>query len=424
MLDIKFIREHAELVKTGARHKQFEVDIDRLLQLDERRRTLIQESEQVRSRRNQVASSIKSASNDERPALIQEGKDLKTRLADLETELAEVVTEFDALMLMVPNVPLDEVPVGVGEEDNVELRKVGEPRKFDFEPRDHEELGELLGILDKPRGIKVAGSRAYLLRGAGALLEQAVIRMAIDILLEREYELITGPVMVNEEALVGTGFFPYGKEDTYVLEKDDKYLIGTSEVVLVSINADEILDPEEFPLRYTGLSPCFRREAGSGGRDTRGIYRVHQFTKVEQVIVCLDDEEVSRKLHDELLNNSETLLQRLGIPYRVALACTGEIGLGQVLKHEIESWMPSRNAYSETHSCSSLYDYQARRSKIRYRHADGSTRFCYTLNNTMVASPRILIPILENFQQADGSVVIPEALRPYMNGMEVITPKG
>ena len=423
MLDIKFIREHAEQVKTGAKNKQFDVNIDRLLSLDTRRRELIQESEQVRARRNQVASSIKSASKEERPALIEEGKELKDRSLLLEADLQEVVTEFDQLMLMVPNVPLDEVPVGVGEEDNVEVRRVGEPTSFDFEPRDHEELGEMLGILDKPRGIKVAGSRAYLLRGAGALLEQAVIRMAIDILFERQYELITGPVMVNEEALVGTGFFPYGKEDTYVLEKDEKYLIGTSEVVLVSLNADEIIDPSELPLRYTGLSPCFRREAGSGGRDTRGIYRVHQFTKVEQVIVCLDDPEVSRKLHDELLDNSETLLKRLGIPYRVALACTGEIGLGQVLKHEIESWMPSRNAYSETHSCSSLYDYQARRSKIRYRHEDGSTRYCYTLNNTMVASPRILIPILENYQQKDGSVVIPEALRPYMNGMEVIEPK-
>ncbi len=423
MLDIKFIRENADLVKKGAKDKQFDVDIDHLLSLDTRRRELIQESEQVRARRNQVASSIKSASNEERPALIAEGKELKEKLSSMEEELQGVIAEFDALMLMVPNVPLDEVPVGVGEEDNVEIRKVGEPRAFDFEPRDHEELGELLGILDKPRGIKVAGSRSYLLRGAGALLEQAVIRLALDILVEREYELITGPVMVNEAALVGTGFFPYGKEDTYHLEKDDKFLVGTSEVMLVSMNADEIIEPEALPLRYMGLSPCFRREAGSGGRDTRGIYRVHQFTKVEQVIVCLDDKDLSRKLHDELLNNSETLLQRLGIPYRVALACTGEIGLGQVLKHEIESWMPSRDAYSETHSCSSLYDYQARRSMIRYRDEDGGTRYCYTLNNTMVASPRILIPILENYQQADGSVVIPEALRPYMGGMEVITPK-
>lgn len=424
MLDIKFIRENVDVVKKATRDKRFDVDIDRLVELDSRRRDLLYESEQKRARRNEVASEIPKASNEERPALIEEGKALKARVSEIEEELGAVTEEYERLLLMVPNVPLDEVPVGEGEEDNVEVRRVGEIPEFDFEPRDHEELGEMLGILDKPRGIKVAGARSYLLRGAGALLEQAIIRMAIDILLEREYELVTGPVMVNEDALVGTGFFPYGKEDTYHLERDDKYLIGTSEVVLVSLNRDEILDPEALPLRYTGLSPCFRREAGSAGKDTRGVYRVHQFTKVEQVIICLDDAEASRALHDELLSNSETLLQRLGIPYRVALACTGEIGLGQVLKHEIESWMPSRSAYSETHSCSSLYDYQARRSMIRYRHEDGNTRYCYTLNNTMVASPRILIPLLENFQQADGSVVIPEALRPYMNGMEVIEPKG
>ena len=423
MLDIKYIRDHTEAVKKAAQDKGFElVDIDRLLELDERRRDLLYESEQKRARRNEVSSAIPKASAEERPALIDEGRQLKERVAELEGELAEVSAEYERMLLMVPNVPLPEVPVGEGEEDNEELRLVGQPPEFDFEPRDHEELGELLGILDKPRGIKVAGSRAYLLRGAGALLEQAVIRLALDILTGRDYELITGPVMVNEEALVGTGFFPYGKEDTYHLERDDKYLVGTSEVMLVSLNRDEILDPERLPRRYMGLSPCFRREAGSAGKDTRGIYRVHQFTKVEQVIICRDDAELSRALHEELLSNSEELLGRLGIPYRVALACTGEIGLGQVLKHEIESWMPSRQAYSETHSCSSLYDYQARRSMIRYRHEDGNTRYCYTLNNTMVASPRILIPILENFQRADGSVVIPEALRPYMYGMEVLEP--
>jgi len=424
MLDIKFIRENAEVVKKAARDKRFDVDIDHLIELDEQRRDLLYSSEQIRARRNEVSSSIKSASSEERPALIQEGKDLKTELAEKEEKLNQVQEEYDALLLMVPNVPLEEVPVGETDEDNEEVRLVGEIPTFDFKPRDHEELGEMLGILDKPRGIKVGGARSYLLRGAGALLEQAVISLAIELLVNREnpYELVTGPVMVNEEALVGTGFFPYGKEDTYVLEKDDKYLIGTSEVVLVSLNADEILDPANLPLRYTGLSPCFRREAGSAGKDTRGVYRVHQFTKVEQVIICEDDEQASRALHEELLSNSERLLQALGIPYRVALACTGEIGLGQVLKHEIESWMPSREAYSETHSCSSLYDYQARRSKIRYRHEDGNTRFCYTLNNTMVASPRILIPILENFQQADGSVVVPEALRKYMHGIEVLEP--
>lgn len=423
MLDIKFIREHTELVKKGARDKNFQVDIDRLLELDARRRNMLYESEQVRSKRNEVAGSISKASGEDRPALIAQGKELKERLATLEEELGGVTASYHELMLQIPNVPLPEVPVGHGEEDNVEVRRVGEPAHFDFEPRDHEELGEMLGIIDKERGIKVGGARSYLLRGPGALLELAIVRLATDILVERGYELIMGPVMVNESTLINTGFFPYGKEDTYYLERDDKYLIGTSEVVLVSLNADEILELDELPKKYTGYSPCFRREAGSAGKDTRGVYRVHQFSKVEQVIICEADADASRLLHDELLDNSETLLKKIGIPYRVAIACTGEIGMGQVLKHEIESWMPSRGKYSETHSCSSLYEYQSRRSKIRYRNAEGKTTYCYTLNNTMAASPRLLIPILENFQQEDGSVVVPPALRPYMGGLELIEPK-
>lgn len=424
MLDIKFIRENVDLVKQAAKNKRFDVDIDRLVELDVERRELMAEAEQLRARRNEVAASIpKASSPEERQPLIDEGRELKEKVQELEGKLDEVRTEYDHLLLMVPNVALDEVPVGEGEEDNKVLRHVGEPREFDFEPRDHEELGELLGIIDKESAIKFAGARSYLLRGAGALLELAVMRYAIDLLCDDGFEPILGPLMVNEEAMTGTGFFPYGREDTYHLDKDDKYLIGTSEVFLVSISRDEIIDEAELPRKLAGWSSCFRREAGSAGKDTRGVYRVHQFSKVEQVIVCKDDPEESRRHHMGLLNNAETLLQALGIPYRVALACTGEIGLGQVLKHEVESWMPSRNGYHETHSCSSLYDYQARRSGIRYRDEDGQIHTCFTLNNTMVASPRILIPILENFQNEDGSVTVPEALRPYMNGLEVIEPK-
>lgn len=423
MLDIKFIRENVDTVKEAARNKRFDVDIDRLLELDERRRDLLSSSEKIRARRNEVAQAIPKASKDERPALIEEGKQLKDDLASYEEELVEVQSAYEGLMLMVPNVTLPEVPIGETDEDNEVIRHVGEPRTFDFEPRDHEELGELLGIIDKERGIKVGGARSYALRGAGALLEMAVMRLGMDLMVERGYEPIIGPLMVNESAMLGTGFFPYGQEDTYHLEKDDKYLVGTSEVILVSLNADEILEKDSLPRRYCGFSPCFRREAGSAGRDTRGVYRVHQFTKVEQVIICEADEAKSRALHEELLGNSEALMQKLELPYRVALACTGEIGLGQVLKHEIETWMPSRGMYSETHSCSSLYDYQARRSGIRYRNEEGQMRYCYTLNNTLAASPRILIPILEHYQNEDGSVTVPEALRPYMHGIEVIRPK-
>lgn len=420
MLDIKYIRENVEVVKKAARDKRFEVDVDRLVALDVERRELMTQAERARARRNEVAQQIPKASSEDRPALIDEGRELKELVAEVEEKLAAIKEEYDHLLLMVPNVPLAEVPVGAGEEDNVELRTWGTPRTFDFEARDHEELGELLGIIDKPSAIKFAGARSYLLRGAGALLELAVMRYAIDLLGAEGFEPILGPLMVNPEAMEGTGFFPYGREDTYYLERDDKWLVGTSEVFLVSMSRDEIIEVDELPRKVAGWSSCFRREAGSAGKDTRGVYRVHQFSKVEQVIVCRNDPEESRRYHMALLNNAETLLQNLGIPYRVALACTGEIGLGQVLKHEVESWMPSRNAYNETHSCSSLYDYQARRSAIRFRDEEGQIHHCYTLNNTMVASPRILIPILENFQNEDGSVTIPEVLRPYMNGMERI----
>ena len=423
MMDINFVRDHTQKVQNAAKVKGFDVDVEALLELDERRRDLIQETESIRARRNEVADEIPKADNDERPALIDEGRELKDKLGGLEEELSAVQKDYHALLMMVPNVPLEDVPVGDDEDDNEVIRYVGDKRDFDFEPRSHEDLGEHLGIIDKERGIRMAGSRAYTLKGAGALLEYAVMRLAMDIMVERGFTPVVGPLLVNREALEGTGFFPYGEEDTYHVEKDGKYLVGTSEVFLVSMHRDEILEQEELPYFYTGYSPCFRREAGSAGRDVRGVYRVHQFTKVEQVVICEADRDISRQVHEGLLGNSEELMKRLELPYRVAVACTGETGLGQVLKNEIETWMPSREKYSETHSCSSLYDYQARRSGIRYRDEEGEMTYCYTLNNTMAASPRILIPILENYQNEDGSVTVPEALRPYMYGIEVIQPE-
>lgn len=420
MMDINFVREHTEKVKEAAEHKGFDVDIDRLLTLDERRRSLIQKTESIRARRNEVSSEIPKVDDDQRQALIDEGRQLKEELSELDDDLDDVQQEYDELMLMVPNVPLDEAPIGEAEEDNEVIRRVGEPREFDFEPRTHEELGKELDIIDKERAIRMAGSRAYTLKGAGALLEFAVMRLAMDIMVERGFTPVVGPLMVNREAMVGTGFFPYGEEDTYEIPKDDKYLVGTSEVFLVSLHREEILDKEELPLSYTGHSPCFRREAGSAGRDVRGVYRVHQFTKVEQAVICEADKEQSHEIHKQLLDNAEELMKRLELPYRVAIACTGETGLGQVLKYEIETWMPSRGKYSETHSCSNLYDYQARRSGLRYRDDDGDTTYCYTLNNTMAASPRLLIPILEHYQNEDGTVDVPQALQPYMYGIETI----
>jgi seryl-tRNA synthetase len=258
----------------------------------------------------------------------------------------------------------------------------------------------------------------------GAILELAVTRLAVDVLSSRGLSIVIPPVMVKERAMTGTGFFPLGREEAYAITADELFLVGTSEVALVSLHADETLEEDALPIRYAGLSPCFRREAGAHGKDTRGLYRVHQFTKVEQVIFCIPDEDVAEKEHYALLANAEAILEKLEIPYRVALACTGEIGLGQTRKHEVESWMPGRSAYSETHSCSTLGDFQARRSNIRLRRKDGSLGYPYTLNNTAIASPRILIPLLENHQQADGSVRLPKALVPYMNGVEVLRPRG
>ncbi len=423
MLDIAYIRDHADLVKKAIAQKRFHLDLDLLLEADRRRRSLLTELDQLRARRNELSAAIPKAVAGEKPLLVEEARSIRERLAAAEPELTAVQEEFDRLMLLVPSVPSPDVPEGEGEDDNLEVRRVGTPREFDFTPKDHVELALHLGLVnfDGPR--KFAGGRSYALIGDGALLELAVLRYAIDIVAARGFLPVIPPVMVRDVALFGTGFFPLGREDTYAMEKEDLFLTGTSEVSLMSLHREEILEESQLPIRYVGHSTCFRREAGAHGRDTRGLYRVFQFQKVEQVTLCVADPEVSRQEHELLLSNSEAILQGLGIPYRVALACTGEIGLGQVRKNEVESWMPSRQKYSETHSCSTLHDFQSRRSQIRYRDTHGRVKFVYSLNNTAIASPRILIPILENFQNADGTITIPPALRPYMNGRERIEPR-
>ncbi len=421
MLDIAFIRQNADSVRAAIQNKRFDLDLDELLSVDKRRREVITLLDEKRARKNQVAALIPKASKEERPKLIEEGREVKAAIEKLEPELAEVARRFDDLMLRVPSVPRPEVPIGKGEEDNVEVRKVGTPRKFDFTPRDHIELMERLGMVNFEGPRRYAGARSYALTGLGALLEMAITRLTIDILVKRGLTPVIPPVMVKERAMQGTGFFPLGREEAYSITADELFLIGTSEVALVSLHADDVIEEAQLPVRYAGLSTCFRREAGAHGKDVRGVYRVHQFTKVEQVVFCLPDEEVAEKEHYRLLDNAEAMLAALEIPYRVALACTGEIGLGQTRKHEVESWMPGRNAYSETHSCSTLGDFQSRRSNIRLRLADGSLVYPYTLNNTAVASPRILIPLLENHQNEDGSITLPKALVPYMNGLTVLT---
>ena len=427
MLDIAFIRQNADAVRAAIKNKRVDLDLDVLLSTDKERRTLLLELEQKRARKNEIAQLISKATKEDRPALIEEGKAVKVALEQSEPAMTEVQKRFDELMLKVPSIPRPEVPIGVGEDDNVEIRKVGTVRTFDFKAKDHVELMTLHGMVnwDGPR--KFAGGRSYALMGTGALLELAVTRLAVDTLVERGLTMVIPPVMVKERAMTGTGFFPLGREEAYAITADELFLVGTAEVPLVSLHADETFEPSALPIRYAGISNCFRREAGAYGKDTKGLYRVHQFTKVEQVVFCMPDEEVAEKEHYQLLGNAEAILAKLEIPYRVAIACTGEIGLGQTRKHEVESWMPGRNdgkgAYNETHSCSTLGDFQARRSNIRVRTADGTLAYAYTLNNTAVASPRILIPLLENHQNADGSITLPKALVPYMNGVTVLKPK-
>lgn len=422
MLDIAFIRQNPDLVRAAIANKRLTTDLDALLAADKERRETIGLLEGKRKEKNELSARIPKAPKEEKPALVETAKGVRTEIEALEPRLAEIEARYTDLLLRVPSVPRPEVPIGKGEEDNVEIRKVGAPRAFDFEPKDHVTLATALRLVDFDGPRKYAGGRSFALVGMGALLELAVTRLAVDVLVSRGLTMVIPPVLVRERALQGTGFFPTGREEAYSIGADELFLVGTSEVPLVSLHCDEILDAERLPIRYAGISPCFRREAGAAGKDTKGLYRVHQFTKVEQVVFCLPDEELAEKEHYQLLGNAEAILEKLEIPYRVAIACTGEIGLGQTRKHEVESWMPGRNAYSETHSCSTLGDFQTRRSNIRLRLADGSLTFPYTLNNTAIASPRILIPLLENHQNADGSVTLPKALVPYLNGVEVLRP--
>lgn len=424
MLDIKFIVNNPELVKKAARDKNMPVDIDRLLAVYEDVKAITGRADSMRGERNSLSREIPGLQGEEKQQGIARVRELKEEISQLEEKLSGLKEEFDELMLQVPSVPVPEVPIGKGEEDNVEVRRVGKVPQLGFEFKDHLELAEALDIVDIPRAVNIAGSRSYMLKNEGALMELAVTRFVVDHLVANGFNLLTVPVLVRERAMTGTGYFPLGRDQSYAVPEDDLYLVGTSEVPMVSFHQDEILSYRDLPLRYTALSTCFRREAGTYGKDTRGLYRVHQFQKVEQVVFCIADDEVAAQLHMELLANVEEILQALELPYRVALACTGEIGVGQVRKHEVETWMPSRNAYSETHSCSTLNDFQSRRLNIKYRDSDGKSKFCYTLNNTGIASPRILIPLLENHQNEDGSVNVPKALQPYMNGMEKLVPKG
>jgi seryl-tRNA synthetase len=419
MLDLRFIRENADRVREAVRRKKFEVDLDGLLSRDAERRALLPEVEEIRAKLNAAGKQMGKLAGDAKKAAIAELAQLKDRRKQIDARLAEIEPEILRLQQLVPQLPAPEVPDGETEADNIEVRREGEPPQFDFEPKSHVELGAALGLFDIERGVKIAGSRSYFLTGMGAMLELAVLKLAMDYMVyEQGFTAMLPPVLVRAGAMFGTAYFPGGEEQAYAVERDEVFLAGTAEVPVTSFHGEEILEAASLPRRYVGWSPCFRREAGTYGKDTAGLYRIHQFNKVEQVVICRADEAESTDWHHRMLGFAEEVVRRLELPYRVVNVCTGDLGRGQVQKFDIECWMPSRGGYGETHSASRFYDYQARRLNLRYRDDAGKPQFCHTLNNTVIASPRILIPLVECHQRADGSVWIPQALRPYLRGCE------
>lgn len=420
MLDIKFIRENADLVKEAAIKKNIAFDVQELLTIDDSRRTLLLDVEAMRGKQNEIANAVPRATNpEERDRLIAESKGLKDILQAKETELQEVMKTWHGLMVQVPNIPDMSVPEGKEDSDNVEMRTWGTIPKFDFVPKDHIELFEKHDMADFERGTKVAGFRGYVLKGDGTRLVFALSQFVLNEMSNEGFTPMIVPSLVRRAPLIGTGFLPQGEEDLYKTQDGD-FLAGTAEVATMGYHMDEVLSLTDLPKKYLSFSTAFRREAGSHSKDTKGLIRVHEFFKWEQVILCEASHEKSVEFHEYLTQNSEKLMQKLGIPYHVVLNCGGDLGLGQVKKYDIEAWVPSQNTYRETHSASYFHDFQTRRLNIRYKDAEGKLRFAHSLNNTAIASPRILVPLVENFQQADGSIIIPEVLRPYMGGKEKI----
>jgi seryl-tRNA synthetase len=416
MLALQWIRENVDAVRRAAEAKNAPLDLDRLLALDAEVRELKTRIDELRRQRNEISASFKTADPADRPALGAKAKAFGAEAAEAEAALAERSAELDALLLRVPNIPWEGAPVGPDESANTVVRTVGEPPRFDFEPRDHVALAERTDWADLARITQVAGSRTYCLKGRLALLEQALMFWAQQRLADEGFTPMTVPALARPQAFVGTGHFPGHEEEAYAIPADDLYLAGTGEIALTSLHSGEILDAEKLPILYAGFSPCFRREAGSAGRDVRGLLRVHQFYKLEQYVICRDDPQESARWHARLLGIAEDLLHALDIPYQVVETSTGDMGLGKFRMNDIESWVPSLGKYRETHSCSTLHDWQARRANLRWRDEERRVRFVHTLNNTALASPRILVPLIENHQTADGRVRLPAAIRPMMGG--------
>jgi seryl-tRNA synthetase len=445
MLDIKFIRDNAEKVKKAITDKGVNLDLDQLLELDARRRALLAETETLRATKNAVSKEMPQLKEAERKVKILEMQEVDSKQAELETHLKQVDSEYDALMLVVPNIPSPESPVGtdetanlpwaywsptVGNVDPKDTEKVAQvPTQFDFAIKDHIALGKELDLIDTERGVETSGFRGYYLKNEAVLMHYGLMWLALNRLGAAGFKLFAPPVLLREFALVGSGHFPTGREEIYQVGnaaamkdgagKEETFLAGTSEPSLLAYYANQILDEKELPIKMSGISSSFRSEVGSYGKDAKGIYRVHEFMKAEQVVICKADINEADQWLENLRQISEQILQELQLPYRVLNIATGDMGAGKYKMYDLETWMPSRQSYGETHSDSNLTDWQARRLNIRYKDSAGKIHFAYTLNNTAIASPRILIAILENYQQKDGSVKVPEALRPYV-GKDII----
>jgi len=444
MLDIKFIRENADKVKEAVKNKRIDLDVDQLLDLDVQRRDLLTQLEGFQAAKNAFSKEIASLSAEEKSTKLLEMKEIDAQSSEVKKKVEEVITEYEQLMYMVPNIPSEETPIGPDETANVpwsywspelghvdpkDEEKVSQiPKQFDFPILDHMQLGKELNLIDTEAGVKTSGFRGYYLKNEAVLMQYALIWHALKKMQQKGFELMVPPILDKSFAFYGSGHFPFGKADQYQVLTEEEiqkgiteptYLAGTSEPALLAYFADKVLEEKDLPIKVCGVSPCFRGEIGSYGKDTKGIYRVHEFMKVEQVVLCKADIFESDKWLESLREIAEEMLQDLKLPYRVLNISTGDMGAGKYKMYDLETWMPARNAFSETHSDSNLTDWQARRLNIKYKTADGKTKHVFTLNNTVIASPRILIAILENYQNKDGSVTVPEVLKTYI-GKEII----
>lgn len=423
MLDIKFIRENVDIIKAGAKKKHVKVDIDVLISADDKRREILQKVEDKRSQQNEMSDKISREQNSTlRLEYIESMRTVKEALQKEEEELKGILIEWQKLMVQVPNVPDISVPDGDDDTQNIEVKKWGEIRQFDFAPKTHIEIMERLDMADFDRGTKVAGFRGYFLKNDGVLLSFAVWNYAMDFFLKKGFNPFIVPSLVRRETLMGTGYLPQGEEDLYKTQDGD-FLAGTAEVATMGYYANEILAESELPKKFLSFSPCFRREAGSHGKDVKGLIRVHEFYKLEQVVLCEANHETSVKYHEELNRNTEEFIESLNIPYHTVVNCGGDLGLGQVKKYDIELWVPLEQTYREISSASYFHDFQTRRLNMRYKNSEGKMQYPHSLNSTAIPTPRILVSLIENYQEADGSITIPEALRPYMGGRTSITLK-